>query len=404
MKSGWTLVFAVASLLLFSSCSSTNNAITASGFVWVATSGDQMINTYSINSTSGAGSRVGNGVPSGVQPSVMVMTPDRKTLFVADLGEIRAFSVNTDGTLTALGSPVPVTPSPSGLAVDAAGKFLFVVSQGNAGALGQPNTVPGTISIFNISSSTAPTPVANSPFPSALPGDAIGNGPKAIAVSPVGSFVYVANQFTNTLGLFSYDATASTLTFIAQYPTGANPAALAFSRCAGGKAQNANCTSSDGDNLFVANSGLSNNISIFAACIEVTPTCANPDGTLQVEGSPVPVNGIGASSIIVSRQLDFVYIVNTQSNEISQFKYGPATGLLTALSPATISTGISPVSGGITSDGAFVIVPDSGGSDLAVFKVANATSSTGVAPTGLLSRASTPTVTLANQPTAVIVR
>jgi 6-phosphogluconolactonase (cycloisomerase 2 family) len=335
----------------------------------------------------------------------MVMTPDRKTLFVADAGEIRAFSVNTDGTLAALGSPVPVTPSPSGLAVDAAGKFLFVVSQGNAGPLGQPNTVPGTISIFNISSSAAPTPVANSPFPSALPGDAIGNGPKAIAVSPVGSFVYVANQFTNTLGLFSYNATASTLSFIAQYPTGANPAALAFSRCAGGKLLNANCTASDGDSLFVANSGLSNDISIFAACIEVTPTCANPDGTLQVvSGSPVPVNGLGASSIIVSQQLDFVYIVNTQSNEISQFKYGPATGLLTALSPATISTGTSPVSGGITSDGSFVIVPDSGGSDLAVFRAANTVSSTGTAATGLLSRASTPTVTLASQPTAVIVR
>ena len=124
----------------------------------------------------------------------------------------------------------------------------------------------------------------------------------------------------------------------------------------------------------------------------------------MVSGSPVPANGIGASSIIVSAQLDFVYIVDTQSNEISQFKYGPATGLLTSLSPATISTGSSPVSGGITSDGSFVIVPDSGGSDLAVFRVANGASSTGTAPTGLLSRASTPTVTLASQPTTVIVR
>src|SRR6266496_4193701 len=380
-KSGWTLVLAAAALLAFSGCSTTKNATTASGIVWVATAGDQMITTYSINSTSGAGSRVGNGVPSGVQPSAMVMTPDRKTLFVADLGEIRAFSVNTDGTLKAIGSPVPVTPSPSGLAVDAAGKLLFVVSQGNSGALGQPNTVPGTISIFNISSSAAPTPVTNSPFPSTLPGDAIGNGPKAIAVSPVGSFVYVANQFTNTLGLFSYDATAGTLTFIAQYQTGANPAALAFSRCAGGKVLNANCTASDGDNLFVANSGLSNNISIFAACIEVTPSCASPDGRLQAVGSPVSASAIGPSSIVVSPQLDFVYVVDTQSNEVSQFKYGPASGSLTSLSPATISTGSSPVSGGITSDGAFVIVPDSGGSDLAVFKVANAVSSTGAAPT-----------------------
>jgi 6-phosphogluconolactonase (cycloisomerase 2 family) len=423
MKSGWTLVFAVVSLLVFSSCSSTNNAITASGFVWVATSGDQMINTYSINSTSGAGSLVGSGVPSGVQPSAMVMTPDRTLLFVANVddncgastfcNQVREFSVNTDGTLKAVGSPVamptPAASSPQGmrmgLAVDPTGKLLFVTNQGNAGPLGQPNTVPGSISILPISSSGLPSTFNTAP--STLQGDAIGNGPVAVAVAPTGNFIYVANQFTNTVALFSYNATAATIAVpaIASYATGANPAALAFSRCAGGKVLNANCAASDGDNLFIANSGLSNNISIFAACIEVTPTCANPDGTLQVvSGSPVPANGLGASSIIVSQQLDFVYVVDTQSNDIAQFKYGPATGLLTALSPATISTGTSPVSGGITSDGAFVIVPDSGGSDLAVFRAATTVSSTGTTSTGLLSRASTPTITLASQPSAIIVR
>jgi len=438
MKFGWALILVVASLLAFSSCSTTKNAITGSGIVWVATSGDQMINTYTINSTSGAGSHVGSGIASGVQPSAMVMTPDRKTLFVADSGEIRAFSVKTDGTLAALGSPVPVTPSPSGLAVDPTGKLLFVVSQGNAGALGQPNTVPGTISVFNISGSAAPTALPNTPFSSVQPGDAIGNGPVAVAVAPLSfpctalinsvstqetcSSFYVANQFTNSLSAYDYfvdgsgnffhGSVASSGVFTiggtvpnSPYPTGANPAALAFSRCAGGKVLNSNCTASDGDNLFVANSGLSNNISIFAACIEVAPTCSSPNGQLQaVTGSPVSAGGIGASSIVVSPQLNFVYVVDTQSNEISQFKYSPATGLLTALLPATISTGNSPVSGGITTDGSIVVVPDSGGSELAVFKVSNTTSSSGAAPTGLLTRASTPSITLAGQPTAVIVR
>src|SRR5207248_952754 len=117
--------------------------------------------------------------------------------------EIRAIYVNTDGTLKAIGSPVPVSPSPSGIALDPTGKLLFVVSEGNSGALGQSGTVPGTISIFSVSSSSAPTPVANSPFPSALPGDAIGNGPVAIAVAPVGNFVYVADQFTNVVAAYS---------------------------------------------------------------------------------------------------------------------------------------------------------------------------------------------------------
>jgi len=352
----------------------------------------------------------------------MVMTPDRTLLFVANVddncgsstfcNQVREFSVNTDGTLKAVGNPVamptPAASSPQGmrmsLAVDPTGKLLFVTNQGNSGPLGQASTVPGSISILPISSSGLPSTFNT--VPSTILGDAIGNGPVAVAVAPTGGFIYIANQFTNTVALFSYDATAATIATpaIASYATGANPAALAFSRCAGGRVLNSNCTASDGDNLFVAHSGLSNNVSIFAACIEVTPTCANPDGTLQVVSGSVPVNGLGASSIVVSPQLDFVYVVNTQSNDISQFKYGPATGLLTALSPATISTGTSPVSGGITSDGSFVIVPDSGGSDLAVFRVDNTVSSTGTAPTGLMSRASTPTVTLASQPSVIIVR
>jgi 6-phosphogluconolactonase (cycloisomerase 2 family) len=325
---------------------------------------------------------------------------------------VRAFTVNTDDTLATIGNPVQISATTSapqgmamGLAIDPTNKFLFVVNQGNAGVLGQAGTVPGTISILNISNSAAPAPVPNSPFPSKLPGDITGNGPSAVAVSPVGNFVYVANQFTNTVAAFTYDATAGSLTLIASYNSGTNPAALAFSRCAGGKALNSTCTAADADSLFVANSGVSNNINIFTACVQVTPVCSSANGTLQeISGSPVSTNGVAPVSVIVDSQLNFVYVVNKQSNQISQYAYSPATGLLTALAPATISTGISPVSGGITSDGNFVIIPDSGASDLAVFKVDSTTSSSGSAPTGRLARATTSSITLSSQPSSAVVR
>ena len=99
----------------------------------------------------------------------------------------------------------------------------------------------------------------------------------------------------------------------------------------------------------------------------------------------------------------FVYVVDTQSNEISQFAYSPATGILTALSPATVSTGTAPASGGVTSDGSMVLVPDSGASQVDIFRVANS-SSTGSAATGRLSRPGTTSITLAAQPTAAVVR
>jgi 6-phosphogluconolactonase (cycloisomerase 2 family) len=424
MKSGWALTLAVVSLVLFNSCSSSRNAITGTGIVWVATTGDQMITTYTINESNGANSQVGSGAPSGAQPSKMLMTSDRKYLFVANIdapdpncgssnsfcNEVRAFTVNTDGTLKALGNPVVVSPAASspqgsqvGLAVDPKSTFLFVTNEGNSGQLGQAGTVPGTISVLSISSSGL---TLSSSVPSAVPGDFAGNGPSAIAVAPVGNFLYVSNQFTNTVAAFTYDTTAGTITTppFASYSTGTSPAALAFSKCAGGNAVNTNCTAADGDNLFVANSGLSNNISIFSACIEVTPTCASADGTLQaVSGSPVPANGLGPTSFIIDPLLNFVYVVDTQSNEISQFRYSPATGILTAVTPATASTGTAPGPGGITSDGAFVMVPDSGGSQIDIFRVNNAGSS-GSAPTGRLSRPATSSITLGAQPTAAIVR
>jgi 6-phosphogluconolactonase (cycloisomerase 2 family) len=425
MKSGWALALAATSLLLFNSCSSTKNALTGTGIVWVATTGDQMITTFTLNESSGASSQVGSGIASGAQPSTMLMTADRKYLFIANIdaadsncgaansfcNEVRAFTVNSDGTLKALGNPVVVSPgagSPQGsklaLAVDPKGSFLFVTNEGNSGVLGQAGTVAGTISVLSISGSGL---TFISSVPSTVPGDFAGNGPSAVAVAPVGNFLYVANQFTDTVAAFSYDASAGTIATppFASYSTGTVPAALAFSKCAGGSAVNTSCTASDGDNLFVANSGLSNNISIFSACIEVTPTCPSADGSLQpVSGSPVPANGLGPTSFIVDPLLNFVYVVDTQSNQVSQFKYSPATGLLTALSPAAVSTGTAPGPGGITSDGAFVMVPDSGGSQIDIYRVNNTTSSTGTAATGRLSRPNTSSITLAAQPTAAIVR
>jgi 6-phosphogluconolactonase (cycloisomerase 2 family) len=431
MKSGWALALAIASLGIFNSCSSSKNAITGTGIVWVATTGDQMITTFTINESTGASSQVGSATKSGAQPSKMLMTVDRKVLFVANMdvpdpncdpnhtitaptvfcNEVRAFSVNTDGTLKAIGNPVVMPPpaasaqgSQIGLAVDPKGSFLFVTNQGNSGAFGQAGAVQGSISVLSISSSGL---TLSSSVSSAVPGDFAGNGPSDIAVAPVGNFLYVSNRFDNTVAAFSYDPSTGTITTppFDFKGTGTNPAGVAFSKCAGGSAVNTNCTASDGDNLFVANSGLSNNISVFSACIEVTPMCPGANGTLQeISGSPFPANGIGPTSFIVDPLLNFVYVVDTQSNEISQFKYSPATGALTALSPATVSTGPSPAPGGITSDGSFVMVPDSGASQIDIFRVNNTASSTGASATGRLSRPGTASITLAAQPTAAIVR
>jgi DNA-binding beta-propeller fold protein YncE len=109
----------------------------------------------------------------------------------------------------------------------------------------------------------------------------------------------------------------------------------------------------NGGFLYVANAGAnSNNISAFAICDAVVTSCSNPnnpDGTLTpVAGSPFPA-GLGPVAIAFDPGFNFAYVVDRSSNQISQYVYGPGSGVLTPLSPGTISTGLTPVSMAIVS-------------------------------------------------------
>jgi DNA-binding beta-propeller fold protein YncE len=330
----------------------------------------------------------------------MVLTPDGKTLFVANNGDntVSSYAVASDAKLTAQGSPAPVGSLPVAVAVDPSSTFLFVANQGTFG-----NNTSGTISVFMIQGSSL-TEVTGSPFVTEGPNDAVGTGPSALVASPTGSFLYVANQFTNDLSVFSYDNTGA-LTLLTgcgagqncpfpRVAAGSNPSALAFSRCAGVSTATSACATNDGNNLFIANSG-SNNISVFAACIQPTATCTGADGSLIPIASSPFAAGSRPIAFMVHPLLNFVYAVDSKSNQVSQFKYSPATGALSALSPAAVSASSNPLAGGITSDGNWAFVPNNGGSSVSAFKV-------GVA--GRLDPATTSSIALGGRPSVVVVR
>jgi len=385
--------------------------------MWVATQGDQKLTPYTISLSNGTVSGISAGVASGINPTTMAITPDAKTLFLANVDDncassgapvycdrVRAFAINSDGTIGTAGTPVGVptvngttltSPTPLGmalgLAVDPTGKFLFVTHQGNSGVLGQAGSIGGTISVFSISGTTLNPPQV---FSSALPGEVTGNGPVAAVASPSASYLYVADQFTGNVAAYNYD-TSGALTFINGYSVGSNPSGLAFSRCAGVAAATTVCqTGADGNILFVANSG-SNNVSAFAACIQVNTTCSSPSGMLtQVSGSPFPA-GTGPISIIVDPVADFVYALDRSSFQVSQYGFSPATGALSLLSPSSVSTGASPLSGAITLEGNWFFVANNAASSLSAYSVSS---------TGRLNAATTSSVVLTGQPSAVLIR
>jgi 6-phosphogluconolactonase len=410
---GMVVMLAVLLVVELTGCANSNNGTTTShGFMWVATQGDQKLTSYTISLSNGTVTQVAAGVATGINPTAMAITPDAKTLFLADVDDncassgtpvycdrVRSFAVNSDGSLGTAGSPVQITTTSStvplgmalGLAVDPTGTLLFVTHQGNSGVLGQAGSVGGTISVFSISGTTLnPGQV----FSSALSGEVTGNGPVAAVASPSGSYLYVADQFTGNVAAYNYD-TSGALTPISGYSAGSNPSGLAFSRCAGVAAATTVCqTGADGNILFVANSG-SNNVSAFAACIQANSTCPSPSGTLtQVAGSPFPA-GTGPISIIVDPVADFVYALDRSSFQVSQYGFSPATGALSPLSPSSASTGASPLSGAITREGNWFFVANNGASSLSAYSVSS---------TGKLNAATTSSVVLTGQPSAVLIR
>jgi 6-phosphogluconolactonase len=418
LKSVWGLSVAAVSIGAMLSCSNSNSGgATGTGFVWVATEGDQKVQAYNINVINGSIGAVGSSQSTGVQPSAMALTPDGKTLFVANTSDstIDAYPVSSDGSLGASAGATPtMIQGPSGcttncealglspvaLTIDPGGKFLFVADQG------QPNdaNAPGGISVFGISGSSlnlvgpaCPAGFSQTVCPIVIvdPSTNFGTGPSAVLVSPTGNFLYVANQFTNTVQAFSYDTSSGALSPPGTPITvGSNPSAMSFSRCAGVTKGTASCAAADGNNLFVTNSG-SNNVSIFAACIQLSTTCSVPNGSLvQISNSPVAA-GNSPVAIFVHPLLGFVYAVNSKGNNVTQYRYGSATGALTTLSPAAVNAGSNPFGGGITSDGTYVFISNNNGSSMSVFNVG---------PGGKLAPGSTSTVPLAGQPAAILVR
>jgi len=322
------------SVLCMAACSGYHTAnSTGTGILYVTAQANTTVSAYVVTQSSGALSNNGNSIGTGSVPSAMVLSPAADALFVANSGSnsISSYTINSGGSLTAAGTTTPTGKTPTGLAIDPGGKFLFAANQTSS-----------DISVFSISG-TALTQVPGSPFTTIPAGYSYPNGtlPAAVAVSRTGKFLYVANQLANFVSVFSVNSTSGALAALGVpfYNVGIAPSGVAVTP--------------NGGFLYVANAGAnSNNISAFAICDAVVTSCSNPnnqDGTLTpVAGSPFPA-GLGPVAIAFDPGFNFAYVVDRSSNQISQYVYGPGSGVLTPLSPGTISTGLTPVSMAIVS-------------------------------------------------------
>lgn len=166
---------------------------------------------FSINPNTGALTQQGSQLDlSAGAPNHIVFTPNNGLVYIA-LGtggvQICTFLPNS-GALAKAGVLPPKAQggADTGLAVDPAGKYLFVAETAGNG-----------LRVLSISASGTLTEISGSPFQTGL-------GPSAVLVDSTGGYVYVTNRTDGTISAFALAASGA-LTAVSGSPfvTGAQP-------------------------------------------------------------------------------------------------------------------------------------------------------------------------------------
>jgi hypothetical protein len=327
--------------------------------------------------------------------------------------------VQVSGVPTIKTESVPVVPV--AMTIDTAGKLLFVADSATSDSAENP--VPGAISVFSIGSNASLAEVAGSPFVLPVGGVNLLPGllqnpctvqvgcpsPLALAVTPTAypplyaycsgftppttENLYVPDSIGDTLLNYSVSS-SGTLTLVPTQtnlgvPTGAVPDGVTVDPC--------------NRFVYVSNGGPGNNantISAYAICSTLSPpNCPStpPDFRLLPvnSGVPFPVSpGEGPGPLAMDAYGSFLYVVDTASGIVSQFKISPTSGSLTALSPPFVGAGVGADSIAIRSDDSWVFVADKTNATLSQYGINLATG----------NLAAQPPVQTFNYPTGVAVK
>jgi 6-phosphogluconolactonase (cycloisomerase 2 family) len=423
-RSAWLLgVVVLVSIGVLVACGSNYNA-SSDGLILVGSQGSGLIETFSFNLNNGGSSAVSNTpedtsslvcVLKGI-PSSIVIDPKGQYAYTiinantscdsptfSSTNGILAFKINSDGTTTAVGSQVsfnngtvtilgtattetvPVVPGM--MVMDPAGKFLFVADRATTDTHSPQRYIPGSVSVFAIGSGGAVTEIAGSPFfTAASPTTLIQQGLDFISVAPTptvfpaigangiqnsvcstvglppptSQYLYAVDNLGNQVFEFVVDMTSGVLTNPnplnlspgPPFTTDQRPEGIAVDPC----------------NRFVyVTDSLTDRISAYTICNgspNQSSTCLqSPNGFLvQVSGSPFPLTGspISPGPLVVDPYGNYVYVLGTGSNTINLLKISPVSGAVSALTPATVATGLGPRQIAIRGDDNWLFVTNNG--------------------------------------------
>ncbi len=376
MRTSFTWMAAILVLVAvgFLFACSTKYSASNNGLVVVPTQGSAVMQSFSLNLGNGDLTQINNvaGPPTPGLPTSLVLDPAGSFAYVivqqnavlsGSVTGIASYKVASDGKLSAVGT-TPVA-NPVALAIDSAGKFLFVASGSQ-----------GSVSVFSVGSAGALSLVGTTD----LPAQAGGQAPNAAALaltattfpvqfaycsgfsSPTSENLYVADSVNYVLLNYSVSSSGG-LTLLpltvssSGIPTGTVPSGVAVDPC--------------NRFVYVSNGRPNNSVSAYKVCnaISMVNNCPRLDYSLQtVPGSPFPA-GDDPGPLAVDPFGNFLYVLDTGASEISGYRISSATGTLTAFTGAPTATNSGPTSIAIRSDDTWLFVANINSANLSQYAI-----------------------------------
>jgi 6-phosphogluconolactonase (cycloisomerase 2 family) len=343
-------------------------------FVYAPNGNDNDIWAFTVNETTGALTAVsGSPFPAGTVPYFVAVDPSGRFVYVTNYtsGDISQYTITQSGpaagALTAIAASVPVggaSPAePRAIAVDPTGRFAYTANYGNS-----------TVSAFAINQTTGALTAIGSPVPS-------GTTPYYLVVDPTGSFVYVADNTGIKIYIYAIDPTTGALTATGASPVtiaaGAGPTAMAVDPLDGflyvGDASNTvysyaitpatgALTQSSTVGTGAAPRGITvdpeSGIIYVSENNDTVSTFSQAGGVLTALTAPYRIstgygpNGANAGPYQMAMMFGssratyvpkYAYVADNNSSSASQYTINPATGVLSAQSPATAVAGTNPL-------------------------------------------------------------
>jgi 6-phosphogluconolactonase len=343
----------------------------------VAEAGTAAVTVFNPGSAGGSSNASTFTITAGaVNPQSIAVDPAGKFAYVASegcdvAGYVSMYTINpTTGTLTSIGPPVPSNDEfTDSVTVDPSGKFAYVASSGDVWDIDFGSVLTYTIN---------PTTGALTPTTGGINATGINGTPElfnSVTLDPSGKFAYAADggafppgSFggSSNVSMYTVNSTTGALTSIGMIAAGVGPDSVAVDPA--------------GKFAYVTNFG-SNDVSMYT--IDATTGALASIGTIAAGTGPVSVTVDPAGKV--------AYVTNFGSNDVSTYTIVAATGALTFV--GSIAAGTHPFSVAVDPAGKFAYVANWTGSDtdgsVSIYTIDATTG--GLTPSGTIATGLSPT-------------